>query len=101
MWAAHRPHSVRQRPRVRGQGTPGVDRRSRCEGRVNKMKQRYSGYLGAAASLPEKPRDMWLRSYSRLLEKARDAEMWLEEARMGYYDWPEHDWLSPLDSAVA
>ena len=65
------------------------------------MKQRYSGYLGAAASLPEKPRGMWLRSYSRLLEKALDAETRLEEARMGYYDCPEHRLLSPLDSAVA
>ncbi len=56
----------------------GLERANR---RVNKIRQRFSGYVGVAASLPEKPRGMWLRSYERLLEQTLEAEMRLEEAR--------------------
>ncbi len=49
--------------------------------RVTKIRQRFSGYVGMAAPLPDKPRGMWLRSYERLLDQTLEAEMRFEEAR--------------------
>jgi hypothetical protein len=49
--------------------------------RANKLKQRLGIAAGIAASVPDKPKGMWTRTYGCLLNKISQAEMLAYEAR--------------------
>jgi hypothetical protein len=61
--------------------TPG----QRAVRRANKLKQRLGMDVGMAESFPDKPKGMWTRTYSCLLDQILQAEIVANEAKANMF----------------